>query len=73
MARFIRPEENSIFKINGTKSIKLLIHLLLNFSYLNKQTFNFNTNKEITKPTIEFLKTFKRFTVIKNIKSINLF
>ena len=36
---FIRPKENSVFVIHGTKGMKLLMRLRLNFSRLNWHKF----------------------------------
>ena len=39
---FIRPQENSIFKIHGINGIKLLNHLRLYFRHLNEHKFQHN-------------------------------
>ena len=36
---FVRPKENSVFAIHGTKGLKLLTRLRLNFSHLNEYEF----------------------------------
>ena len=38
---FIRPKDNSVFAIHDTKGIKPLIHLRLNFGYLNEHKFRY--------------------------------
>ena len=39
---FIRPKENSIFKIHDINGINLLNRLKLQFSHLNKHKFRYN-------------------------------
>ena len=45
MLNFIRPKGNSVFDMDDTNEIKLLIRLRLNFSHLNEHKFwhNFNS------------------------------
>ena len=44
---FIKPKENSVFKIHNTNGIKLLNRLWLRFSHLNEHKFRQNFRAKI--------------------------
>ena len=41
---FVRPRENSVFAVHNINGLKLLTHLILNFSHLNEHKFRHNFN-----------------------------
>ena len=45
--KIIKTKENSVFGVSDIYGIKMLTHLLLNFSHLNEHKFRHNLNDTI--------------------------
>ena len=71
---FIRPKENSVFAIHGTKGLKLLTCLTLNFSHLNEHKFRHGFKDTVdpmckcgleTEKTLHFLLCCRLYSTIR--------